>query len=89
MTPPEPQTSATDGLVVYGTSWCPDVKRTRAVLDALDQPYIYLDIDTDATARRAVRTLQRGHKRIPTVVWPDGRWLAEPSGDQLLEALTS
>jgi hypothetical protein len=59
-----------------------------SLLDTLAQPYTYrdIDIDTEAAARRAVRTLQRGQRQIQTVVRPAGRWLAEPSDDELLEA---
>jgi glutaredoxin len=75
MSPSSASRATTDEavMVVYGADWCPDVKRTRALLDAVDQPYTYLNIDTDAAARPVVHTLQRGRRRIPTLVCPDGR----------------
>ena len=73
------------GLVVYGTGWCPDVKASRAVLDADGVPYRYVDIEQDRQGLRTVRRLQKGRRRIPTLVWPEGRYLVEP-GDAELRA---
>jgi len=70
-------------LTVYGASWCPDVKRSRALLDSLKVDYDYFDVEEDATAEQRVRDLQDGERRIPTLVWADGTHLVEPSDDEL------
>jgi mycoredoxin len=70
-------------LTVYGTSWCPDVKRSRALLDREGVEYSYVDVEADADAERRVRELQDGARRIPTIVWDDGTFLVEPSDDEL------
>jgi mycoredoxin len=70
-------------LTVYGTSWCPDVKRSRALLDREGVEYSYVDVEADAAAERRVRELQDGARRIPTIVWEDGSFLVEPSDDEL------
>jgi glutaredoxin len=75
-------------LVVYGADWCPDVRRTRAVLDRADASYRYVDIEQDAQALAIVRRLQRGERRIPTLVWGDSSHLVEPSDDELRAQLT-
>ena len=74
-----------DALVVYGTGWCPDVRRSRALLDRLGLPYRYVDLDEDAAADAYVRRLQQGRRRIPTVVRSDGSHLVEPGDAQLLD----
>lgn len=76
-------------LVVYGTGWCPDVRRSRALLDAAGISYGYVDLDEDATATDLVRRLQDGARRIPTLVWPDGSFLVEPTDDELRAHLSS
>lgn len=76
-------------LVVYGTGWCPDVRRSRALLDAAGISYDYVDLDEDATATDLVRRLQDGNRRIPTLVWPDGSFLVEPTDDELRAHLSS
>ena len=70
-------------LTVYGASWCPDVKRSRALLDREGVEYSYVDVEADAEAERRVRELQDGARRIPTIVWEDGSFLVEPSDDEL------
>lgn len=50
--------------------------------------YRYVDIDSDKAAQRRVRRLQRGRRRIPTVVLPtSGRVLVEPANAELEAAL--
>jgi glutaredoxin len=70
-------------LTVYGASWCPDVKRSRALLDREGVEYSYVDVEADADAERRVRELQDGARRIPTIVWEDGSFLVEPSDEEL------
>jgi glutaredoxin len=80
--------SEVDQLTVYGTGWCPDVRRSRALLDNAGVAYTYFDVETGehaAQAESAVRLLQNGNRRIPTLVWPDGTHLVEPS-DEALQA---
>ncbi|WP_432542514.1 glutaredoxin family protein [Kineococcus sp. SYSU DK002] len=70
-------------LVVYGADWCPDVRRSRALLEAEGTAHRYVDVETDPAATELVRRLQGGARRIPTIVWPDGSHLVEPSDDEL------
>jgi mycoredoxin len=81
----ERMASHVDQLTVYGASWCPDVKRSRALLDSVGVEYAYVDVDVEADKRAdsAVRLLQNGNRRIPTLVWPDGTHLVEPSDEAL------
>ncbi|WP_245975924.1 glutaredoxin domain-containing protein [Amycolatopsis palatopharyngis] len=93
----QPETSGTeeatmttpdvDQLTVYGAGWCPDVRRSRALLDREGVNYSYVDVEADEAAAAAVRRLQGGQRRIPTVVWPDGTHLVEPSDAELSAAL--
>jgi mycoredoxin len=74
-------------LTVYGADWCPDVKRSRALLDREGVEYSYVDVEADADAEQRVRALQGGERRIPTIVWDDGTFLVEPSDAELGERL--
>ncbi|SEP47583.1 glutaredoxin family protein [Amycolatopsis saalfeldensis] len=74
--------------VVYGASWCPDVKRSRALLDAEGVEYDYVDVEADTAAEALVRELQGGPRRIPTIVFGDGTHLVEPSDDELAARLS-
>lgn len=83
MTAPHDAGPQVSELTVYGANWCPDVRRSRAVLDRAGVPYRYVDLDQDAFAAQLVRVLQHGQRRIPTIAWPDGTYLVEPSDEEL------
>jgi thioredoxin reductase (NADPH) len=76
-----------DQLTVYGAPWCPDCHRSMAFLDEQRIPYAWIDIDADADGRRFVETLQGGGRTIPTIVFPDGSYLLEPSDADLAAKL--
>ncbi|GAA4970114.1 glutaredoxin family protein [Kineococcus glutinatus] len=81
--------TAEEQLVVYGAGWCPDVRRSRALLDATGTTYRYVDVEQDAAATELMRRLQGGRRRIPTLVWPDGGHLVEPSDERLRAELAA
>ncbi len=70
-------------LVVYGTAFCGDSRRARRFLDEHHVPYRWIDIDGDREAEALVRKLNRGNRTVPTLVFPDGSVLVEPSNAQL------
>ncbi len=74
-------------LTVYGTSWCGDSRRCRNILAAIDVPYVWVDIDKDKEAEAYVRQVNNGNRSVPTLVFPDGRILVEPSESELTAAL--
>jgi thioredoxin reductase (NADPH) len=74
-------------ITVYGAPWCPDCKRSKAFLSAHRVPYDWVDIDQDPAGLARVRELQGGGQTIPTIVFPDGSTLLEPSDDQLAAKL--
>jgi thioredoxin reductase (NADPH) len=76
-----------DQITVYGAPWCPDCRRSKAFLQEQRIPFIWVDIDRDADGLRFVEELQRGGRTIPTIVFPDGSHLLEPSNTELAEKL--
>jgi glutaredoxin len=56
------------GVTLYSTSWCSHSRRARAFLDERSIPYKSVDIEADADAARAVETLNRGNRSVPTLV---------------------
>lgn len=70
-------------IVVYGTAWCPDCRRARRVLEQLGRPYTYVNIEADERAASFVRKVNRGNQSVPTIVFPDGSILVEPSNAEL------
>ena len=74
---------AEDEIVCYGTTWCGQTRRSRAVLAACGATYRWVDIDQDAAGRTLVEQLNRGNRSVPTICFPDGSVLVEPSDEQL------
>ena len=72
---------------VYGAPWCPDCKRSKKFLAEHRVPYEWIDVDGDADGLRFVEELQKGGRTIPTIVFPDGSHLLEPSDEDLARKL--
>jgi mycoredoxin len=76
-----------DQIVVYGTTWCGQSRRARRVFDENNIAYQWIDIDQDMEARRYVEEVNRGYRSVPTILFPDGSMLVEPSTSELMEKL--
>lgn len=76
-----------DRITVYGAPWCPDCRRSKGFLNEQRVAYDWVDIDADEAGRTFVETLQHGGRTIPTIVFPDGSYLLEPSNTELAEKL--
>jgi mycoredoxin len=74
---------------VYATTWCGDCKLAKRVLEEHGVPYQWIDIDRDPAAAAQVLKVNGGMRSVPTIVFPDGRVLVEPSRSQLQEALAA
>src|SRR6266540_917279 len=74
-------------IKVYGAPWCPDCKRAKQFLGEQRVAYDWIDIDQNGEARRLVEELQNGGRTIPTIIFPDGSHLLEPSNDELAKKL--
>ena len=74
-------------ITVYGTRWCGDCKRAVKVLNELQWPYTYIDIEQDDQAAAYVRQVNNGNQSVPTITFPDGTTLTEPSSPLLRQKL--
>jgi glutaredoxin-like protein len=73
----------TNLIVVYGTAWCPDCRRAKRFLDNHAVAYLNVDIENDIQAAAYILQLNHGRRVIPTIVFPDGTVLFEPSNREL------
>lgn len=74
-------------LIVYGTPVCPMVPPVRNLLKRAEVDYDYVDISRDQAAREVVLGINGGNQSVPTLVFPDGETMTEPSNRALRSAL--
>jgi len=74
---------ASDQIVVYGTTSCPDCWRSKRFLESRDIPFDWVNINEQPDAAQTVMRLNGGNRSVPTIVFPDGTVLVEPSDRQL------
>ncbi len=82
-----PQEQTAPEIVVYGTSWCPDCRRSKQFLGEQRIPYRWVDIEHDAQAMAYVEQVNQGGRSVPTIVFPDGETLVEPTNAELARKL--
>jgi mycoredoxin len=66
-------------IVMYGHPACPVVYPLEAMLKKSGVNYDYINIREDENARQRVRDINNGDESVPTLVFPDGSTLTEPS----------
>ncbi|MHB2015821.1 MAG: glutaredoxin family protein [Candidatus Xenobia bacterium] len=67
---------------VFGTAWCGDCHRSKAVLRRLGVPYLWVDVDEDPQGRAVVMKVA-GKMKVPVLIFPDGSNVVEPSDAEL------
>lgn len=70
-------------IVMYGTTWCPDCARSKRFLERHGVGYEWVNIEEDPEAATLVRRVNSGMQVVPTILFPDGSVLAEPSDREL------
>jgi thioredoxin reductase (NADPH) len=79
---------AMDDLIrVYGASWCPDCRRAKRFLGDQRVPFEWHDVEVDPDGVRIVQERNGGNNIIPTIVFPDGSHLSEPSNEELADKI--
>ena len=76
-----------NAVVMYGTSWCGDCRRTKKVLEKRGVDYVWVDVEKEKGAREEMLRLNGGDRRVPTILFPDGGVLVDPTIPQLNERL--
>ena len=76
-----------DVIRVYGASWCPDCRRAKRFLGDQRISFEWHDIEVDPDEVRTVQERNDGNNIIPTIIFPDGSHLSEPSNEELAEKI--
>jgi thioredoxin reductase (NADPH) len=72
----------TPSITVYG-----DCRHTKQLLDQQNIAYHWVNTDENKEAEEFVKAKNNGKRIIPTIIFEDGSFLAEPSNAQLAEKL--
>ncbi len=76
-------TTKQENIKMYAASWCGDCRMVKRWFDSHGIPYDYINIDEDESAAAYVLRVNGGMQSVPTIVFPDGSILVEPSPRQL------
>ena len=76
-----------DRILIYGVTWCGDCRRVQRFLQQKNIPFDWINIDKDKNGERFVIDINNGYRSVPTIIFPDGSILVEPTTTQLARKL--
>lgn len=76
-----------DQITIYSTVWCPDCKQVKKFFGEHRVPYINIDIEHDPKAMAFVEEINNGLRITPTILFPDGSVLVEPTNAELAQKM--
>ncbi len=76
-------------IVFYGTTRCGGSSRAKKVLLQRGISYRWVDIDLDPEGRAEVERINNGYRSVPTIVFPDGEILVEPTLAELEQKIST
>ncbi|GAA3052215.1 mycoredoxin [Actinokineospora globicatena] len=71
--------SAPETLTMYSTTWCGYCRRLKTQLDAEGIEYVEIDIEDTPGAAEYVMSVNGGNQTVPTLHFPNGAALTNPS----------
>ena len=75
-------------LTMYTTRWCGFCRRLKAQLAREGIVMREVDIEADPQAAEYVMSVNGGNETVPTLVFPDGSAMTNPSAMQVKARLT-
>jgi mycoredoxin len=76
-------------VTMYSTPWCGYCRRLKGQLEREGIAYTEVDIERDPAAADYVMSVNGGNQTVPTVVFPDGTALTNPSLAQVKARLAA
>lgn len=80
-------TSNPEPIIMYKSTTCPHSWSVERWLKSNHIATTFINIDKDPGARAVVQSLNNGYASVPTLIFPDGTQLTEPSFRQLRNQL--
>ncbi|GAA3046151.1 mycoredoxin [Streptomyces olivoverticillatus] len=66
-------------VTMYSTTWCGYCRRLKGQMDREGITYNEINIELDADSAAFVEKANGGNQTVPTVLFPDGSTLTNPS----------
>jgi mycoredoxin len=80
---------SSDLVTMYSTVWCGYCRRLKDQMDREGIAYQVIDIEDDPEAADLVMAVNGGNQTVPTLVFPDGSALTNPSLAQIKQQLAA
>lgn len=74
---------AEESLLVYGTTWCPDCRRAKRILEEAGTRFHEINLDQDPKSEALVLARSGGRRVVPTLLVGDRVWLFNPAAARL------
>lgn len=78
-----------DQLTMYTTPWCGYCRRLKGQLEREGIEFSEVDIEQEPDAAEFVMSVNGGNQTVPTLLFPDGTALTNPSLAQVKEQLAA
>ena len=76
-------------LIMYTTTWCGFCRNLKRQLARDGIEVTEVDIERDPEAAEFVMSVNGGNQTVPTIVFPDGTTMVNPSAAQVRERLAA
>jgi mycoredoxin len=84
-----PDTAQPSQLTMYTTPWCGFCRRLKSQLARDGIEMVEIDIEKDPAAAEYVMSVNGGNQTVPTVVFPDGTAVTNPSAKEVKARLAA
>jgi mycoredoxin len=89
MDPVVANVAPSEGVTLFTTTWCGYCVRLKSQLEREGIRYVEVDIESDPEAAARVAEVNDGDLMVPTLLFPDGSALSNPSIAQVSEKLAA
>jgi len=73
---------------MYTTESCSDCYRAKAFFEANNIEYLRIALEGNVEATEFVMQVNNGLRSVPTIVFPDGSILVEPTWEELKQKIS-
>ena len=70
-------------IVMYTVEWCPDCRRAKFFFKRKKIDVLEVDVNADNKAEEFIKKLNNGFRSVPTIIFPDGSMMVEPTSAEL------